>query len=43
MHAEDQRNIATAHKRHRDAQIKRLRAFRARLPDDFKFDAANAR
>lgn len=40
MQAEDQRSIADARKR--KALIKRLRSFRGRLPDDFKFDRDEA-
>lgn len=45
IHIEGERSMAVALKPDRNALIKRLRAFRGRLPDDFKFDRdeANAR
>jgi antitoxin MazE len=41
----DEREFGVTRKPTRDALLKRLRAFRGRLPDDFKFDRdeANAR
>ena len=41
----DEREFAVTRKPGRDELLKRLRAFRGRLPDDFKFDReeANAR
>ena len=41
----DERSMAVARKPDRDELIKRLRAFRGRIPADFKFDRdeANAR
>jgi antitoxin MazE len=41
----DEREFGVTRKPTRDALVKRLRAFRGRLPDDFKFDRdeANAR
>jgi antitoxin MazE len=45
IHAADARHWGIARKPGRDALLKKLRAFRGRLPDDFKFDRdeANAR
>jgi antitoxin MazE len=45
IHIEGERSMAVARKPDRDALIARLRAFRGRLPQDFKFDreGANAR
>ncbi len=45
IHVADARNLAVARKPGRDALLKRLHAFRGRLPADFKFDRdeANAR
>ena len=45
IHIADAREIAIARKPSRDELLKRLRAFRGRLPPDFKFDRdeANAR
>jgi antitoxin MazE len=45
IHVADAREFAVARKPSRDDLLKRLRAFRGRLPDDFKFDRdeANAR
>lgn len=45
IHVAGQRQFAIARKPGRDALLKRLRAFRGRLPADFKFDRddANAR
>jgi antitoxin MazE len=45
IHVADSRNFGVARKPGRDELLKRLRAFRGRLPDDFKFDRdeANAR
>jgi antitoxin MazE len=41
----DERELAVTRKPSRDELLERLRAFRGRLPDDFKFDRdeANAR
>jgi antitoxin MazE len=41
----DERELALTRKPSREELLKRLRAFRGRLPDDFKFDRdeANAR
>lgn len=45
IHVADARNFGVARKPSRDELLKRLRAFRGRLPVDFKFDRdeANAR
>lgn len=45
IHIEDARNLKVARKPGREELLKRLRAFRGRLPADFKFDRdeANAR
>jgi antitoxin MazE len=45
IHAADARHWGIARKPGRDVLLKRLRAFRGRLPADFKFDRdeANAR
>ena len=45
IHAADTRHWGIARKPGRDALLKKLRAFRGRLPADFKFDRdeANAR
>jgi antitoxin MazE len=45
VHIADAREFAVARKPGRDELLKRLRAFRGRLPADFKFDRdeANAR
>jgi antitoxin MazE len=45
IHVADDRLFAVARKPGRDELLKRLRAFRGRLPADFKFDRdeANAR
>jgi antitoxin MazE len=45
IHIADAREFAVARKPGRDELLKRLRAFRGRLPADFKFDReeANAR
>ncbi len=45
IHVADAREFGVAHKPGRDALLQRLRAFRGRLPADFKFDRdeANAR
>ena len=45
IHVADKRRLAVARKPGQAAFLKRLRAFRGRLPPDFKFDrdAANAR
>lgn len=45
IHVAGARQFAVARKPGRAALLKRLRAFRGRLPDDFKFerDEANAR
>jgi antitoxin MazE len=45
IHVADARQFAVARKPGRDELLKRLRAFRGRLPEDFKFDReeANAR
>jgi antitoxin MazE len=45
IHVEDTRNLKVARKPGREELLKRLRAFRGRLPADFKFDRdeANAR
>jgi antitoxin MazE len=45
VHVADARNLGIARKPGRDELLKRLRAFRGRLPPDFKFDRdeANAR
>ena len=45
IHVADARAFAVARKAGRDELLKRLRAFRGRLPADFKFDRdeANAR
>jgi antitoxin MazE len=45
IHVADDRRFAVARKPGRDELLKRLRAFRGRLPADFKFDRdeANAR
>jgi antitoxin MazE len=45
IHVADAREFAIARKPTRDDLLKRLRAFRGRLPPDFKFDRdeANAR
>jgi len=43
FHVVDRRQFAISHKTGRDELLKRLRAYRGRLPADFKFDrdAAN--
>ncbi len=38
IHVADARNLGVARKPSRDELLKRLRAFRGRLPADFKFD-----
>jgi antitoxin MazE len=45
IHVADERELVVARKPGREALLKRLRAFRGRLPADFKFDRdeANAR
>jgi antitoxin MazE len=45
IHVADARELAVARKPGRDEMLRRLRAFRGRLPPDFKFDRdeANAR
>jgi antitoxin MazE len=45
LHVVDARELAVARKPGREELLKRLRAFRGRLPPDFKFDRdeANAR
>ena len=45
VHVADARHLGIARKPGRDDLLKRLRAFRGRLPEDFKFDRdkANAR
>jgi antitoxin MazE len=45
IHVLEEREIAVARKPGREELLKRLRAFRGRLPPDFKFDRdeANAR
>jgi len=45
LHVADTRELVVARKPGREELLKRLRAFRGRLPDDFKFDReeANAR
>jgi len=45
IHVADARDLGVSRRPGRDELIKRLRAFRGRLPDDFKFDReeANAR
>ena len=45
IHVADAKAFGIARKPGRDDLLKRLRAFRGRLPDDFKFDRdeANAR
>jgi antitoxin MazE len=45
VHVADARHLGIARKPGRDELLKRLRAFRGRLPEDFKFDRdkANAR
>ena len=45
IHVADSRNLGILRKPGRDELLKRLRAFRGRLPADFKFDReeANAR
>jgi antitoxin MazE len=45
IHVADRKNFGVARKPGRDELLKRLRAFRGRLPADFKFDRdeANAR
>jgi antitoxin MazE len=45
IHVADARELAVARKPGRDEMLRRLRAFRGRLPADFKFDRdeANAR
>jgi antitoxin MazE len=45
IHVADARSLGVARKPNREALIARLRAFRGRLPADFKFerDEANAR
>jgi antitoxin MazE len=45
IHVAGSKNFGVARKPARDALLKRLRAFRGRLPADFKFDRdeANAR
>jgi antitoxin MazE len=45
LHVADARRLAVVRKPGRDEVLRRLRAFRGRLPSDFKFDRdeANAR
>ena len=45
IHVEGERSMTVARKPDREGLLERLRAFRGRLPDDFKFDRdeANAR
>jgi antitoxin MazE len=45
IHVADARDFGVSRSAGRDELLKRLRAFRGRLPDDFKFDReeANAR
>lgn len=45
IHVAETRDFAVARKPRRQVLLKRLRAFRGRLPEDFKFDRdeANAR
>ena len=45
LHVADARRLAVVRKPRRDEVLSRLRAFRGRLPSDFKFDRdeANAR
>jgi len=45
LYVVDERELAVSRKPGREAVLKRLRAFRGRLPEDFKFDRdeANAR
>lgn len=45
IHVVDARELAVARKPGREELLKRLRAYRGRLPEDFKFDReeANAR
>jgi antitoxin MazE len=45
LHVVDARELAVARKAGREVLLRRLRAFRGRLPPDFKFDRdqANAR
>ena len=45
IHVLDKREFAVSRKAEREELLKRLRAFRGRLPTDFKFDReeANAR
>jgi len=45
IHVVDARELAVARKPGREELLKRLRSFRGRLPEDFKFDRdeANAR
>lgn len=45
IHVEGERSMTVARKPDREGLIERLRTFRGRLPDDFKFDRdeANAR
>jgi len=45
IHVADQRSLGVARKPNTDELLERLRAFRGRLPADFKFDRneANAR
>ena len=42
IHVEGERSMAVARKPDREGLIARLRAFRGRLPDDFRFDRAEA-
>jgi len=42
IHIADAREFAVARKPGREELLKRLRAFRGRLPADFKFDRAEA-
>jgi antitoxin MazE len=42
IHIEDARNLKIARKPGREELLKRLRAFRGRLPADFKFDRDKA-
>ena len=42
IYVEGERHMAVARKPDRDALIARLRAFRGRLPDDFRFDRDEA-
>ena len=42
IHVADARELGVARKPGREALLKRLRAFRGRLPADFKFDREDA-